>query len=257
MANDKIGIDQIEARLGKLNAPKRSYDSDYEPIDNVQRPPRLDEGDDDDGSGVIFYASVVGAFVAVMLGTVWLGGGKISNPFGQDTSYVSTVAATCDKGWKTARDNRDQIDCWFKSNTSRLCKEEERAALVRRISDYSNAAELGHASEMGAVFAMAGNVGGAMRIGLEDAMSHNSNSDSESEAHTEAAMQAAQDYMAPATEAIAVNANTVSEYQMQKDFRSLVKSGYITKGDFGWGPPLWIQQTFEIEPGQDKPRCNS
>ena len=96
-----------------------------------------------------------------------------------------------------------------------------------------------------------------MRIGLEDAMSRHSNSQAEAEAHSEAAMKAAQDYMAPATEAMQANVNKISNRDMQNDLRNLIKQGYITKGDFGWGSPVWVQEIFTIEHGLDKPRCDS
>ena len=259
MAKDKIGIDQIEARLGRLNAPRPNYESNYEELSDTPRQIRASEADEDDGSSVIFYSSLVGVFIAVTMGTMWLGGFKFSSPFGHggNNGYVSSIAATCDKGWVDGRDNRDQMDCWFKRSVSRLCSADERAALVQRISDYTTQAELAHAKELGSVFAMAGNVGGAMRIGIEDAMSHHSKNEAESQAHNEAAMQAAQDYMAPANAAIEANRNAVSEFELQKDFRSLIKQGYITKSEFGWGSPTWVQDIFALEPGPDKPRCNS
>ncbi len=259
MAKDKIGIDQIEARLGRLDAPRQSYASNYDELPDAPRRERASEEEDDDGASVIFYSTLAAAFFAVMMGTMWLGGFKFNNPFGRggNNGYVSSIAASCDKGWQDGRDNRDQLDCWFKRSISRLCSADERAALVQHISDYTTQAELAHAKELGSVMAMAGNIGGAMRIGIEDAMSRHSKNEAESQAHTEAAMQAAQDYMAPANAAIEVNRNSVSESALQKDFRALIKQGYITKSEFGWSSPAWVQDIFALEPGQDKPRCDS
>jgi hypothetical protein len=237
MAKNRIESELIAKRLGRSGG--RSAD----PAD----PPSGDAS----SSGNTLFASI---FIVILIaGAGALAASNGAADFRQAVwegimeappdNYQSRVAATCDKGWKDDRFNRDQIHCYMTREVARLCNPRERRALADKLLAYQAATDRSAARVDAVAFNMIGNPGGVMAMGLAEARSRDPNlSEKERAEQFDKSLKMSGDILSPMGQIIQDNVNTATKEDLVADVKGLVESGYLASADFPSTQPKIVKE---------------
>ena len=259
MAKNRIGLDRIEARIGKGQAPEgRAF------VDDAPRqPPRTDDAPQ--GGNRLFGLSL--AAIVVIGGGAFLassGGAGVRNAIVGSVmgpppapAYVSRVASVCDVGWKDDRLNRDQIHCYMSRDVARLCDPNERQALIDKLLAYQAASDRMDGRLAMTALGVAANPLGAVQVGIADAKSRDPNlSADQRAAEQDKAFAMAQGVMAPADKIIAESENETGPETLRADVKSLAEQGFLAAADFPGKMPKVVEHGLAMAGPAWKPPCN-
>ena len=258
MAKNRIGLDRIEARIGRGEAPQgRSFE---------EFTPRASAQDDaaPSGGNKLFGLSL--ALIVVIGGGAFLssnGGAGVRAAIVESVmgpppapAYVSRVAAVCDVGWKDDRLNRDQIHCYMARDVARLCDPNERQALIDKLLAYQAASDRLDGRLAMAALGVAANPLGAVQVGIADAKSRDPNLNPEQRAAEQnKAFELAQGVMAPADKIIAESANETGPETLRADVASLAEHGFLSAADFPDKMPKVVEHGLAMAGPARKPPC--
>lgn len=222
----KIGLDRIEARLGRG------------PGSGGRGAPPPDD-DDAQGGSKLFGFGLLAIFVvgAGALASTDAGAGfrqaVMLDVFGPSSdNFQSSVAAACDPGWKDDRINRDQIHCYMTRDVARLCNPRERLALVDKLRAYQTASDGMEAAIAMTAFGVARNPN-VVAMGMAEAKSHDPKlSGAEQAEQTDKVWKLAGDTMGPADKILAASQNIATPEDLRGDVRSLAERGFLAAADF-------------------------
>lgn len=237
----------------------------------ARRDPDREETEEGGGSWV---AMALGIAAAAMVAVALLAGALVALNYvpwhgmiasigtGQpvEDTYVSSLDATCRKGWTKDLPNGKQLQCYLTSNVGRLCKPEERRHLVGVLRQYSaDAAAFDKAFAVASLQMLSKVQSQNFKLGYAAAkLQHDSTNPGQQMEDWKEVDSISEDIAAAPNEVLRRAKDRVPQYKLIEEVRTLMLKGLISVDDFGWsGNPLVESAQRDIARNQlpVKPIC--
>jgi hypothetical protein len=239
--SNRIDLDRINSRLGGSPGGYRESQSN-----------ELEEEGTSLNAGML--ATVAALMMAVGAGVFFMPNVSFFSWGGEDeqSSYVSSVDASCGKGWRKDLPNPDQMHCYMTRQLNRLCDPEERKHFLAVVKKYDKDYGVWWREHMkGTMKTIAKVQKNGMQIGLEGAkttaITRDKNATEEQMMKQFEKMgKIVGDTMEKTPGAEYLMRSKVKMYELEGTFAKLYAKGYLSKDDFGWKTPDFIKNAIAL-----------